>query len=218
MQIDWRGFLSFLFAQEEAEEKEERDTVRPRSSSCPRDHDQESNHMRTDDIRAWPGGSGGGHWESARFNRRGSTPKEWRRVRALPNRHREHGGLKENRFSGGLFEGGNTDVTIWGTADDRGAEDIRASTAPHLGRKRRMSNNRSRVSNELRVNTSAKNMLTKWKDAGPGVGDIPDKAAALRVLDELLDDQQELEAFLNEEFARRGLVGRQGVNRTTGVV
>lgn len=208
-----------MSAQEEAAAEVEGESyaVRPRYSSRPHDHDPENTHMRTDDVRSRSAASGSGHWESASLGRRASIPKDRRRMRALPNRHREHGGLYENRFSGGLFDGGNADVKTRGTVNGREVEDGRASTAPHFnGRPPPTRNDRPRVSNAARVDASANGSSTKRRDTEPGVESIPDKAAALRVLDELLYDQRELEAFLEEEFARRELAGREGVDEITG--
>ncbi|CAM9958213.1 unnamed protein product [Sphacelaria rigidula] len=256
--INWREFVSFISAREEAAQEQQetgngysrtsQQALPSTSSSRSRRKPKNRSHPPFDDVASWPGGSGGGHWKSARLDRNSiasqathGTPEEWVRTRGHPIRTQERNGgggsglNAQQRFSGGLFEENITASAAATINTNRGgsksnvggfvvADDVRASTAPYSEQRRSplKLNPRTRMGHmistapprgygakpaaETRYGGSRRRRDVRTI-SGPDPGRArtlnPDTASALRVLDDLLDDQRELETFLVEEFARR---------------
>lgn len=200
-------------------------TQQPRYSSHPLlDHHYDTSGSKRAETVPHPQSPGGGQNRggSGRTNaidtRNNKTKQRGRHHHTLPlRRQREPLDDRATRITrGGLFERGDTWSPTRPKAGPERNKLARASTTDIATAERRASDNPLlQQYNDLTWEPNPPGSrgigaeTTGRKGRGGGGGGIISTTEASRMLDELLDDQRELEAFLEEELARRGLDDRR---------
>lgn len=192
MQIDWHEFVSWMSAAEEAQDKEGsegRDNWKRLTGSSPRSPIGHKPERRASagHRESWSA-SGGIRWEDYRD----SNPHADTGKRPVPRSHRRNLVPQVARSrEGPSSRDGQTTMT---RAKGRGLWNSEISTSNLLGANRR-SPTRPRTPSEAR----GAGGMTQRRDEK-----VLDNGSAIRVLDKLIQDQRDIEVFLEEELARRG--------------
>lgn len=173
--------------------------------------------------------SGGGGWNvdistntntSNSSGNRNNTKTKHREFHTLRRRREDAGLLRSGAtiaHRGGLFERGNTwsyPTTSAATSAERGKDTRAATAATGSSRAARRRPSSSRVPGSVSGTWASDSRGWRGSAAGTMAGGsgrrregLVSTAQASKLIDELLEDQQELEKFLEEELAKRKALG-----------